>query len=242
MLANAGAGSRRQIERWIAEGRITVDGRPAKLGQPLGGDERVLVDGRRVRLERTAAAGGHSHVAYYKQAGELTARDDAAGGRSVFDALDAPPRGRWINVGRLDVGTSGLLLFTTDGELAHRLMHPSYEVSREYAVRLVGEPTAEQLGSLTEGVELDDGPARFDSVERRGGTGTNVWYHVTLAEGRNREVRRLFEAIGLQVSRLIRVRYGPVQLGRLRRGTSRALTRAETAALYEAVNLPPGGA
>lgn len=136
------------------------------------------------------------------------------------------------------MSTSGLLLFTTDGELAHRLMHPSYEITREYAVRLIGEPTVEQLDRLVAGVELEDGPARFETIERGGGSGgTNVWYHVTLAEGRNREVRRLFESVGLQVSRLIRVRYGPIQLGRLRRGTSRALTRAEADALYEAVNL-----
>lgn len=239
MVAGAGAGSRRQIERWIAEGRVIVDGRPAALGQPLEGSEKIFIDGRRVRLEATAAPGAHSHLAYYKRAGELTARGDTQGERSVFDALKPPPHGRWINVGRLDVGTSGLLLFTTDGELAHRLMHPSYEISREYAVRLLGEPTSEQLADLTAGIELDDGPARFGSIERRGGAGANVWYHVTLAEGRNREVRRLFEAIGLDVSRLIRVRYGPIELGRLRRGTSRALMRAEAAALYEAVKLTP---
>lgn len=215
-----------------------MNGRRATLGQPLEGNEIVLVDGRRIRLDRSAAAGRHSHVAYYKRAGELTAREDPAGGRSVFAALKPPPRGRWINVGRLDVNTSGLLLFTTDGELAHRLMHPRYEIEREYAVRLVGEPGAELLAALTAGVELDDGLARFDSIERRGGSGgANVWYHVTLAEGRNREVRRLFEAVGVQVSRLMRVRYGPVPLGRLTRGASRPLTRAEVDALYGAVGL-----
>lgn len=223
----------------IAEGRVLVNGRPARIGQPLKGNENVLVDGRRVRIDATAA-GAHSHIAYYKRAGELTARSDPDGTRTVFDALKAPPRGRWINVGRLDVATSGLLLLTTDGELAHRLMHPSYEITREYAVRLNGEPTEEQLATLRAGVELEDGPAQFGSIERRGGSGgANVWYHVTLGEGRNREVRRLFEAVGLPVSRLIRVRYGPVELGRLHRGASRVLTRSEVNALYDAVGLAP---
>lgn len=155
----------------------------------------------------------------------------------MFDSLPAPPHGRWINVGRLDISTSGLLLFTTDGELAHRLMHPRYEISREYAVRLLGNPDADQLRRLTGGVELDDGRASFDSVRAAGGTGTNVWIHVTLREGRNREVRRIFDALGITVSRLIRVRYGPVELGKMHRGTSRKLEAAETAALYAAVDL-----
>ncbi len=214
-----------------------MNGKPARIGQPLEGTEKVFVDGRRIRLGATAAAGGHRHIAYYKRAGEVTGRVEDGDGRSVFDALQAPPRGRWINVGRLDVSTQGLLLLTTDGELAHRLMHPRYEITREYAVRLLGEPTKEQLTRLSEGVELEDGPARFQSIERRGGSGSNVWYHVTLAEGRNREVRRLFEAVGLTVSRLLRVRYGPVRLGRLRRGASRILTRGEVGALYESVGL-----
>jgi 23S rRNA pseudouridine2605 synthase len=150
-------------------------------------------------------------------------------------------RGRWIGVGRLDMSTSGLLLFTTDGELAHRLMHPSYEIEREYAVRLLGDPTEQQLRPLVEGVLLEDGLAKVVGIEARGGTGSNVWYHVVLREGRNREVRRLFDAVGLAVSRLIRVRYGPVALGQLRRGETRQLTRAEIAALYGAVGLPVPG-
>lgn len=201
----------------------------------------MRIDGRRIRLEAVPEPGEHSHIAYYKRAGEVTARtDDAGERRTVFAALKRPPRGRWINVGRLDINTSGLLLFTTDGELAHRLMHPSYEITREYAVRLHGEPSDAQLERLSTGVELDDGPAHFDTIERRGGSGANVWYHVTLAEGRNREVRRLFEAVELPVSRLIRVRYGPVELGRLHRGARRALQPAEVAALYAAVGLERG--
>ena len=155
----------------------------------------------------------------------------------MFDALPRPPHGRWINVGRLDVSTSGLLLFTTDGELAHRLMHPSYEISREYAVRVLGAPDERQWQQLKEGVELEDGKASFDTVEPAGGAGANVWVHVTLREGRNREVRRIFDAVGLAVSRLIRVRYGPVALGKMRRGTSRKLEQQEVAQLYAAVRL-----
>jgi len=191
------------------------------------------------------AKAGHAHVAYYKPAGELTSRSDPEGRRTVFDALPRPPHGRWINVGRLDMSTSGLLVFTTDGELAHRLMHPRYGIKREYAVRLLGAPSEDQLRRLTEGVELEDGEhgeagaARFDTAELRGGSGANVWVHVTLVETGNRDVRRIFEALGLTVSRLIRVRYGPIELGKLRRGQSRALEPDEVAALYSAVGLEP---
>lgn len=237
MLANAGIGSRREIERWIAEGRVAVDGRTAKLGEQLAGTERVVVDGKPVRLQPAAAA--HSHLAYYKPAGELTTRDDPEDRPTVFDNLPRPNRGRWITVGRLDMNTSGLLLLTTDGELAHRLMHPRYEISREYAVRLLGEPSADQWRQLTTGVVLDDGVARFEHVEARGGEGVNTWFHVTLKEGRNREVRRMFEALGLTVSRLLRVRYGPIELGRMRRGGSRPLVGDEVEALYAAVDLSP---
>ncbi|HEY8521008.1 MAG TPA: pseudouridine synthase [Gammaproteobacteria bacterium] len=242
VLANAGVGSRRQIERWITEGRITVDGRPAVLGQALTGREEVRVDGRRVKLAPARARRAHGFLAYYKPAGTVTTRDDPDRRATVFDALPAPKRGRWISIGRLDIATSGLLLFTTDGELAHRLMHPRYGIEREYAVRLLGQPSQEQLERLRQGVELEDGPAKVESVEPRGGTGSNVWYHVVVKEGRNREIRRLFEAIGLVVSRLIRVRYGPVELGELRRGEMRRLARAEVEALYRAVGMHDGPA
>jgi 23S rRNA pseudouridine2605 synthase len=224
------------VERWIGDGRITVDGRPAALGDRLSGKERVLLDGRPLRL--SAERGGHSHLAYYKPAGELTTRDDPERRPTVFDRLPKPKQGRWISVGRLDLNTSGLLLLTTDGELGHRLMHPSHEISREYAVRLLGSPSDDQLEQLLSGVELDDGPARFERIDRRGGSGRNEWVHVTLREGRNREVRRMFEALDLIVSRLIRVRYGPVQLGNLQRGRFRPLTAGEVETLYTAVGLP----
>ena len=202
----------------------------------MTGVERVVVDGRPVRLKAQAAP--HSHIAYYKPTGELTTSDDPERRPTVFERLPRPSRGRWISVGRLDMNTSGLLLLTTDGELAHRLMHPSYEISREYAVRLLGAPTDAQWRQLSSGVELEDGIASFDSVEARGGTGRNAWFHVTLREGRNREVRRMFEVLGLTVSRLIRVRYGPVHLGRMQRGRTRALTTGEVDSLYAAVDLP----
>jgi 23S rRNA pseudouridine2605 synthase len=218
-----------------------VDGKPAVLGQQLSGIEKIAFDGRPIKLARQKGKPTQAHLAYYKPAGELTSRSDPDGRSLVFDSLPAPPQGRWINVGRLDISTSGLLLFTTDGELAHRLMHPRYEISREYAVRLLGSPDADQLRQLTEGVELEDGRAAFDSVQLAGGTGTNIWIHVTLREGRNREVRRIFDALGMTVSRLIRVRYGPVELGKMRRGASRKLEAEETAALYAAVELPAPG-
>jgi 23S rRNA pseudouridine2605 synthase len=208
------------------------------LGQRIEGTEKIAFDGQPIKLAHAEAKVAHAHVAYYKPAGELTSRKDPEGRRTVFDALPKPPHGRWINVGRLDISTSGLLVLTTDGELAHRLMHPRYEVPREYAVRVLGKPGPDQLAQLTEGVELEEGNARFDSAELAGGTGANVWVHVTLRDARNREVRQMFEAVGLKVSRLIRVRYGPIQLGKMRRGSTRKLEPDEVAALYAAVELP----
>ncbi len=220
-------------------GRVTVDGRQAELGQRIEGRERVLLDGRPVALASRGAA--HRHLAYYKPAGELTTRDDPERRPTVFDRLPTPGHGRWIAIGRLDLNTQGLLLLTTDGELANRLMHPSRQVAREYAVRLLGRPSDAQLERLLGGIELEDGPAKFDHIEYRGGEGANEWLHVTLREGRNREVRRMFEALNLTVSRLIRVRYGPIQLARLQRGRSRELGTGEVEALYRAVGLSVPG-
>ena len=239
VLARAGLGSRRQIEDWIREGRIQVNGKPAQLGQKVSGRERIAVDGKKVQLKsgkQTVAA----TILYHKPAGEICSRDDPDGRPSVFSALPRPPAGRWISVGRLDFNTSGLLLFTTDGELAHRLMHPAQEIEREYAVRLLGPVDLPMLERLIQGVELEDGFARFSAIEESGGGGANRWYHVIIKEGRNREVRRLWESQGVKVSRLARVRFGPVILERkLRPGKHRPLTFGEQKQLYQAAGLKP---
>jgi len=237
VLARAGHGSRRQVETWIREGKITVNGKLAELGVSVSATDRVKIDGRSVSI-----ATGPEHIPrtliYHKPAGELTTRKDEAGRPTVFDNLPRIKNGRWISVGRLDFNTSGLLLVTTDGELAHRLMHPSWEVEREYAVRILGKVDEDVLQRLQEGVMLDDGIAAFASIQDAGGAGANHWYHVILREGKNREVRRLWESQGLQVSRLIRIRYGPVELPReVRAGRFRDLNRNELSTLYTLVKL-----
>lgn len=242
VLARAGVGSRREMERWISEGRVQVNGRPATLGDRVDEKARITVDGR--PLGKHGTQGPRRRViAYYKQAGEVTTRSDPDGRPTVFERLPPVTKGRWIAVGRLDVDTLGLLLFTTDGELANRLMHPAYELPREYAVRVFGEVTPETIAALTKGVTLEDGEARFESVQPRSsgeGEGANEWYHVVLRRGRRREVRRLWESQGLTVSRLIRVRYGPIALPRgLRRGHYRELTAREVGSLVETVGLTP---
>ena len=237
VLAKAGLGSRRQMEDWIREGRVEVDGKRAELGQKVSDTQRIVVDGRRLHL-KPADASAPEVLVYHKRLGEVCSRDDPEGRPTVFHKLPRPRQGRWISVGRLDINTSGLLLFTTDGELAHRLMHPSREIEREYAVRLLGHVDMPMLERLIDGVELEDGPAHFAAVEESGGTGANRWFHVILKEGRNREVRRLWESQGVTVSRLSRVRYGPIILERkLRKGESRPLHAAEMKALYQAAGL-----
>jgi 23S rRNA pseudouridine2605 synthase len=206
LLAAAGLGSRREIETWIEAGRVAIAGRTSKLGDRAQPSDTVTLDGKTVTLSKPSAA---RVLLYHKPVGELVTRSDPEGRPTVFSRL---PPGRWVAVGRLDFNTSGLLLLTDSGELANRLMHPRYELEREYAVRVLGQP---DLPKLRAGVALEDGPAAFDRIEPAPGRsveGANRWYRVVLREGRNREVRRLFEAVGTKVSRLIRVRYGSVEL------------------------------
>ena len=219
VLAQAGVASRRHIEDWIRDGRITVNGRKATIGQIVGLRDRVQVDGRGIAIGRDA--GPNRVLVYKKRSGEIVTRDDPDGRRTVFRKLPALDTGRWIAIGRLDINTSGLLLFTNSGELARRLMHPSYEIEREYAVRVLGEVTDEMLELLQNNVSLDDGPAHFDKVWRAGRppdeeetASANQWFHVVVREGRHRLVRKLWESQRCQVSRLIRVRFGPIELGR----------------------------
>lgn len=227
-LADAGLGSRREMERLIEAGSVTVNGATAKLGDRVTAEDILRVDGRQVRREST---GTPRVLMYHKVAGEIVSRDDPEGRPTVFHRLPHLNQGRWIAVGRLDFNTEGLLLFTTSGELANRLMHPRYEIEREYAVRVIGELEAEAILQLQNGVELEDGPAKFDLLQDEGGTGTNHWYRVRIREGRNREVRRMFEAVGVTVSRLIRVRYGAVSLPKsLPRGKRMELTPEEVRA------------
>lgn len=242
VLAGAGLGSRREIETWIRAGRVTVDGVTAALGQRVSGREDIAIDGRPVVALRRARTGERT-LLYHKPAGEICTRHDPEQRPTVFERLPPLLGRRWISVGRLDFTTSGLLLVTTDGALAHALMHPSRGLVREYMVRILGEVPPEVLQRLRAGIELDDGPARFDALEPAGEGATNRWFRVVVREGRNRLVRRLWEAAGYPVSRLIRVRYGPVELPRsVRAGRHRSLEGAELDALYAAAGLPPPGA
>ncbi len=210
VLANQGYGSRREIEGWIAQGRIKVNGVVAELGCQIDGTESIMIDNRRVELPETEPE--RRVLIYYKPEGEITTRHDPEGRPTVFESLPHIHHGRWIAVGRLDINTQGLLLVTNDGELAHRLMHPSHELEREYAVRVIGEFTDEMADNMRNGVEFDDGISKFEEILWSGGSGANFWYHVTVKGGKNREVRRLWESQGLMVSRLIRIRYGNVEL------------------------------
>jgi 23S rRNA pseudouridine2605 synthase len=235
-LADAGLGSRREIEQWIAAGRVNVNGEPAHVGQRVGADDKVRVNGKLVQLKFSSRL--PRVLMYHKPEGEIVSRDDPEGRPSVFSRLPRLKSGRWIAIGRLDFNSCGLLLFSNDGTLANRMMHPRYGIEREYAVRVLGVATTEMLDRLRTGVMLEDGPAHFTRLLETGGEGANHWYHVALSEGRNREVRRMFEAVGLTVSRLMRVRYGPVNMPpRLKRGQCLDLSPDEVQALLRL--LPP---
>lgn len=237
VLAELGLGSRRTIEDWIRAERVELNGRIAKLGDRAAPGDRLRVDGRELIVGSPKQAAGEAAevLVYHKPMGEVTTRQDPQGRPTVFDRLPPPRAGRWIAVGRLDVNTTGLLLFTTDGALAHRLMHPSSEIEREYLVRVRGDPTPATLARLCRGIELEDGMAAFDRIEPHAEGGSHDWYRVTLREGRNREVRRLWEAAGHEVSRLMRLRFGPVSLPRTQRpGSSSRLPAAEIERLRDA--------
>lgn len=217
VLARIGVGSRREVETWIEAGRIFVDGDRATLGQRITGREHIRIDGQPIILR--ASPPRRRVLLYHKPEGEVCTKKDPRGRPTIFDHLPMVRNGRWVAVGRLDFNTSGLIILTTDGQLAHRLMHPSLELEREYAMRVLGPVNEPILTSLCTGVSLTDGQARFEQLTAMGGEGVNHWYRGTLKEGRNREVRRLWESQNIQVNRLIRVRFGPVALSRgLRRG------------------------
>jgi 23S rRNA pseudouridine2605 synthase len=237
LLALAGLGSRREMETLIESGRVTINGKPAQVGAGVVPSDVVRVDSRPVRLSFEPEL--PQVLLYHKPEGEIVSQDDPEKRATVFDKLPRVKHGKWVAIGRLDINTSGLLIFTTSGDLANRFMHPRYEVEREYAVRIFGELTEGQMLQLTQGIELEDGPANFDSIQPQGCEGSNHWYQVVLREGRNREVRRLFEAFQLQVSRLMRVRFGPLNLpSRLKRGMMMTLEPKEVIKLLEWAGLP----
>ncbi len=242
VLARAGFGSRREMERWIEAGRVSINGKIVGLGERVSEDDVVRVDGTIVAKQKMQQNRRCRVLIYNKPEGEVTSRDDPEGRKTVFDRLPTIKGGRWIVVGRLDINTCGLLLFTTDGELANRLMHPSYNVEREYAVRVLGEVSKESISALKTGVELEDGPAHFSEIRDTGGEGANHWYQVKLSEGRNREVRRLWESQGITVSRLMRTRYGVVSLPRyLRPGRWEEMNEQQVRALRADVGLDTVG-
>ena len=235
VLARAGLGSRREIEQWIRDGRVKVNRNIAHIGERVVFKDKISVDNREINILNIKEA-PQKILCYHKPAGEVCTRNDPEKRKTIFDNLPPLKRARWINVGRLDFNTSGLLLLTTDGELANRLMHPSSNIEREYAVRILGEVNLDMKKRLTEGVQLEDGMAKFKNIKEAGGSGANHWYHVILTEGRNREVRRLWESQGVTLSRLIRIRFGPISLPpRLRVGKSVELDEQSKRLLLKSV-------
>ncbi len=239
VLANAGFGSRRELEKQIAAGEVKVNGLVAKLGDRVTKEDRIQIGHLRVGAWRLQEQ-KHRIIIYNKPEGELVTRNDPGGRPTIFKQLPKVVGARWIAVGRLDLNTSGLIILTTDGELANKLMHPAQQVEREYAVRVHGTVTNAMLGELVNGVELEDGPARFEDIVESGGEGTNRWFHVVIMEGRNREVRRLWESVGVQVNRLKRVRFGPIILdSSLSIGQHRDLTDKESESLLASLGATP---
>lgn len=229
VLAQAGLGSRREMEELIRAGKVKVNGAVAQVGMRVQAGDLIRVGRRQVTVRDEAKL---RVIVYHKPEGEIVSHDDPQGRPTVFEKLPSMRRGKWLAIGRLDYNTSGLLIFTTSGELANRLMHPRYEVEREYAVRVIGKLTEDKVRQLTKGVRLEDGMARFEQLEERGGRGLNHWYRAVLREGRNRIVRRMFDAVGYKVSRLMRVRFGTLSLPfGLRRGGWRELDAEQTAAV-----------
>ncbi|MCW8407605.1 pseudouridine synthase [Legionella sp. PATHC035] len=227
ILSQAGLGSRREMERWIENGWVQVNGKPVKLGDSASAEDKITVKGKLIPNPLKVRQNVRI-LLYHKPVGEISSRHDPKFEKTVFDHLPHLRQGRWVQVGRLDLNTSGLLIFTNNGDLANQLMHPKYGLEREYAVRVHGQVSPEALNKLQKGVELEDGVAKFTRLEFRGGEGANSWYHVTLNEGRNREVRRLWESQGVEVSRLIRIRYGLLTMPRyLSRGQCYELTPKE---------------
>ena len=233
VLAASGLGSRREIERWIEAGRLSINGRKAKLGDRVTEDDKIILDGKVISKKRLKDV-QRRVIIYNKPEGELVTRSDPEGRKTVFSHLPRLDNGRWIAVGRLDINSAGLLIFTTDGKLANQLMHPKQQIEREYAVRVMGEVSNDQLQQLVNGVELEDGFARFEDIVASGGEGINRWFHVVIMEGRNREVRRLWESVGLKVNRLKRVRFGNVFLdSSLKAGQWKDLDPKETKQLIK---------
>jgi len=239
VLARAGYGSRRGLETMIKDGKVMVNGTVASLGDQVDVGDTIRLDGKPVSAKRLWQQ-PQQVLLYNKPVGEVCTRNDPEGRRTIYQSLPAPEEGRWVSVGRLDINTSGLIILTTDGELANTLMHPSNEMDREYAVRVLGEVPDSMMQALRDGVELEDGLAKFSDIQPAGGDGANRWFHVVIQEGRNRAVRRLWESQGVQVSRLMRVRYGPVIIPKqLKMGRWMMLEGADMEMLYEEVDLVP---
>ncbi|MCL4117623.1 UNVERIFIED_CONTAM: hypothetical protein GTU68_015688 [Idotea baltica] len=238
LLAKYGIGSRRKIEEFIEQGRVRVNGKVAKLGDKASDRDKVSFDNKALYLYGQPMTRPRV-VIYHKREGEVCTTKDEKGRKTVFDSLPRLAKARWIMIGRLDINTTGLLMFTTDGDLANRLMHPSYEIEREYAVRILSEQLSDEtIEKLKTGVQLEDGVAKFNTIKFAGGEGANIWYTVTLSEGRNREVRRMFEAVECTVSRLTRVRFGDIKLPKfVSRGKTMELSPADVNNLRKSVKL-----